>query len=178
MNRNASAALIVFLFVGCTTEPTPKSSSTPAAAAQDSNAKKQFDPQVRTLENGESSHIVVQHVLVAFQGRLPGKNIRRSKAEAAALANEILAKARAGENFEDLVTEFTDDSPPGIYRMANFEQESYMSAPRPEDRVYPRDGMVPAFGDVGFPLQIGEIGMSEYDPAKSPFGWHIIKRLE
>jgi parvulin-like peptidyl-prolyl isomerase len=38
--------------------------------------------------------------------------------------------------------------------------------------------MVPAFGDVGFALPPGQIGMAEYDPVKSPYGWHIIKRLE
>ena len=35
-----------------------------------------------------------------------------------------------------------------------------------------------AFGDIGFPLQVGEINMSTYDPKKSPFGWHVIKRVE
>jgi len=42
----------------------------------------------------------------------------------------------------------------------------------------PREGMVPAFGDVGFGLEVGAIGMSEYDPKSSPFGWHVIRRLE
>jgi parvulin-like peptidyl-prolyl isomerase len=43
---------------------------------------------------------------------------------------------------------------------------------------YPRGRMVPAFGNAGFPLQVGEIGMASYDSAKSPFGWHIVKRLK
>jgi parvulin-like peptidyl-prolyl isomerase len=38
--------------------------------------------------------------------------------------------------------------------------------------------MVPAFGEVGFALAPGEIGMAPYDARKSPYGWHIIKRLE
>jgi parvulin-like peptidyl-prolyl isomerase len=45
-------------------------------------------------------------------------------------------------------------------------------------KVFPRDKMVGAFGDVGFPLQVGEIGLAEYDPQKSKYGWHIIKRIE
>jgi hypothetical protein len=36
---------------------------------------------------------------------------------------------------------------------------------------------VPAFGDVGFSLDVDGIGVAEYDEASSPFGWHIIKRL-
>jgi parvulin-like peptidyl-prolyl cis-trans isomerase-like protein len=42
---------------------------------------------------------------------------------------------------------------------------------------HPRAAMVPAFGDVGFALEVGEVGMAEYDDAASPFGWHIIKRI-
>ena len=38
--------------------------------------------------------------------------------------------------------------------------------------------MVQRFGDVGFGLEVGETGMAEYDPRTSPFGWHIIKRIE
>jgi len=42
----------------------------------------------------------------------------------------------------------------------------------------PRDEMAPAFGDVGFALKVGEVGMAPYDKTKSPFGIHIIKRLQ
>jgi parvulin-like peptidyl-prolyl isomerase len=38
--------------------------------------------------------------------------------------------------------------------------------------------MVAAFGDVGFQLEVGEVGMAVYDPVKSKYGWHIIKRLK
>jgi parvulin-like peptidyl-prolyl isomerase len=37
--------------------------------------------------------------------------------------------------------------------------------------------MAPAFGDIGFALAPGEIGMASFDPRTSPFGWHIIKRI-
>jgi parvulin-like peptidyl-prolyl isomerase len=48
----------------------------------------------------------------------------------------------------------------------------------PADGEYPREGMVPAFGNVGFALNVGEIGIADFDPQTSPFGWHIIKRLK
>jgi len=41
-----------------------------------------------------------------------------------------------------------------------------------------RDDMVPGFGEVGFSLAVGEVGLLEYDPVKSPFGYHIIKRVQ
>lgn len=43
---------------------------------------------------------------------------------------------------------------------------------------FPRAALVPAFGDVGFRLQCQEIGLAPHDEKNSPFGWHVIKRLE
>ena len=43
---------------------------------------------------------------------------------------------------------------------------------------YPREGMVKGFGDVGFSLPVGGIGMAKYDSETSKYGWHIIKRIE
>jgi parvulin-like peptidyl-prolyl isomerase len=37
--------------------------------------------------------------------------------------------------------------------------------------------MVKAFGDVSFKLQVNDIGLAEYDPEASKYGWHIIKRI-
>ncbi len=91
---------------------------------------------------------------------------------------KFLNAQKSGEDFGDLVKEFTDDQPPGIYQMANFGQPDFQASPNQDQLVYSRDGMVAAFGDVGFPLEVGEIGMAPYDPVKSPFGWHIIKRLK
>ena len=42
---------------------------------------------------------------------------------------------------------------------------------------HPRAAMVPAFGDVGFGLEVGEVGVAAFDEKASPFGWHVIKRL-
>lgn len=123
----------------------------------------------------EPDYITVQHILIGFQGSVPGKEIQRSKAEAAALANQVLAQARSGEkSFDVLVSEYTDDAYPGVYAMANFK----ISPATLPQGVYPRGGMVPAFGDVGFPLQVGEVGLAEYDPSKSKYGWHVIKRVK
>ena len=128
-------------------------------------------------DNGEPSHITVQHILIGFQGSLRGKNVTRSREEAQQLALELLGRARSGEDFATLVEQYSDDSPPGIYHMANFGQPSDTSTQDPSKDVNPRQGMVPAFGNTGFPLKVGEIGMSQHDPRTSPFGWHIVKRL-
>ena len=117
------------------------------------------------------AHITVQHVLIGFSGSVPGKNITRSKDEAKTLAYQILDRAKKGEDFDQLVTQYTDDSPPGIYKMSG------LGVPASPGE-FARDQMVPAFGNVGFTLQVGEIGIADYDPSASPFGYHVIKRVQ
>ncbi len=58
-----------------------------------------FEPKMVVLDNGESSYITVQHVLVAFRGTLPGKPVFRTEEEAEALANEIFERAEIGRGF-------------------------------------------------------------------------------
>lgn len=118
-----------------------------------------------------ADHIKLQHILIAFAGKVPGKNITRTEAEARQLAEEILERAKKGEDFDALVRTYTDDAHPGIYGLSN-------SGVEPAAGEFSRDRMVPAFGEVGFSLAPGEIGLAVYDARKSPYGWHIIKRLE
>lgn len=116
------------------------------------------------------AHIEVQHILIGFAGSVPGKGITRSQDEARTLAYEILGKARRGEDFDQLVVQHTDDSPPGIYKMSN-------TGVSPGEGEFQRERMVPAFGNVGFNLSPGNIDVADYDPSASPYGWHVIKRL-
>ncbi len=134
--------------------------------------------EVTILENGEPSHVAVQHILVAFYGSLPDRPIRRSKARAQELANELRNRAIAGKDFDELVKVNTDDEPPGIYQLANKGQPADMSSSDRSSWILPRTKMVSAFGDVSFSLNVGEIGIAEYDPATSPYGWHVIKRIK
>ena len=118
-------------------------------------------------------HIEVQHVLIGFQGSIPGKTVTRTKAEAEKLAQEVLDKARKGENMDALVQQYTDDQYPGVYDLANDG-----ITPDPAKGEYKRSGMVKGFSDAAFGLSVGNVGISNYDASNSPFGWHIIKRLK
>lgn len=146
---------------GATPAPETKKPEAPPAPETKKPDEKKVEPRF----------VTVQHILIGYRGSVRGKNITRTKEEAATLAADILKRAKAGEDFDKLVREYTDDSPPGIYKMSN------RGVPAPPGG-YSRDGMVAAFGDVGFPLEVGGIGMAVYDPRKSPYGWHIIKRVE
>jgi hypothetical protein len=162
--------LTLFLLTACSSAPTPAPDAAPQTAAGTSTAPAPASAPA-AAPAPEPEHIKLQHILIAFEGKVPGKNIMRSQAQARALATEILERARQGEDFDALVKQYTDDQHPGIYGLSN----RGVAAAQGE---YPRDRMVPAFGDVGFTLQPGDTGMAPYDPAKSPYGWHIIRRLE
>ena len=88
------------------------------------------------------------------------------------LAAEVFEKAKRGEDFEELVKQYTDDSFPGIYSMSNFDAE-----PNMDQGEVPRSKMIKEFGDVSFKLPVNGIGMAEFSPERSKYGWHIIKRL-
>lgn len=104
--------------------------------------------------------IEVQHCLIAFQNS--GTGATRSKEDAEVLAHQLFLQAIGGADFDKLVKDHTDDSHPGIYGMNGDTRKT----------------LVQAFGDVGWRLKVGEVGLAPFDAKKSPFGWHLIKRIK
>ena len=116
--------------------------------------------------------ISVDHILIGVRSPSFPQG-KRTVVEAKTLAYDLLAKLKAGGDWASAKREHSEDPPPGgPYAMANH-------GVRPASRnEYPRDGMVPAFGDVGFALKVGEIGIADFDATKSPFGFHLIQRVK
>ena len=131
-------------------------------------------PDPEALREGgtadQPARVVVQHVLISFDGAgVPG--VMRSKEEAAALAQRVLAQARAGHDFADLVRLYSDDrAGDGTYTMANWGVPT-------ESGELERRKMVRGFGALAFTLPVGQIGIVDYDVNTSPFGWHVMKRV-
>lgn len=112
--------------------------------------------------------VTVRHVLVSFDGA--GTGATRTKEAAEALAAEVYQRLKAGEDFATLKQQHSDDPGPPTYTMVSGQPQ--------EAGVYARSGMVPAFGDVGWRLDVDEIGVAPFDAKKSPYGWHVIQRVE
>jgi len=157
------AATLVLLSACGKKEPSPPPPSIgPASSA----------PRPEKAANGQPAIITVQHVLISFEGSERSEQ-KRTKAEAEKLAFEIINRAKNGEDFEKLMKEFSNDPGGGTYTLVNDGVSANQSAGE-----YDRHGMVPAFGDVGFRISVGEVGLADYDAKTSPFGLHIIKRIK
>lgn len=102
----------------------------------------------------EKPYVRAKHILVAFEEGATDEQ----KAEKKALAETILARAKAGEDFDALVKEYGED--PGM--------ES-----NPDGYYFTYGTMVEPFENTAFALKEGEIS----EPVETNFGYHIIQRL-
>jgi hypothetical protein len=118
-------------------------------------------PPAGDLPEDAPKKIGARHVLIQWMGAdHAGGTIVRTKDQALAVAQEVLQRARAGEDVGRLAVEFSDE--PGASQRGG-------SLGR-----FGRGQMVPAFENAAFRLKVGEIsGIVE-----SPFGYHIIQRTE
>jgi parvulin-like peptidyl-prolyl isomerase len=160
MRSQHLAFLCSLLLVCCGGEPTHGSDG--SAATDPVAAMKQAVALLNQRAEHGAESVKVQHVLIAFQGAPRIQGVTRSLAEAEKLAAEVLARALAGEDFQALMRAHSNDTGGGTYTMTKAS----------------RRDMVPAFGNVGWRLQVGEVGVAPHDGTTSPYGWHVIKRIE
>jgi len=106
----------------------------------------------------ETGAVRVQHVLIGWKGAPAARNATRTKEEADKIATEVLAKVRANGDMAALMKAHSED--PGSKDNAKVYD------------VSPDAPMVEPFKKLSLRLKENEAGL-----VKSPFGWHVIKRL-
>ena len=104
--------------------PTQKAIVTECRVIRGEPGVKREDMERPPLDlGGQPERVRIQHVLISFAGT--GTTATRTKEEAEALAKDILERAKAGEDFNALVEQYTDDpsgktsTPRGTYSMLN-----------------------------------------------------------
>lgn len=105
--------------------------------------------------------IAARHILVMHEGSLRKPDeITRPRARALEMARACLAKIRAGQKFEAVALECSDDAE---------------TAQNGGDLgVFRRDKYVKQLSDVAFALEVGQVS----DVIETPFGFHIVQRTE
>jgi peptidyl-prolyl cis-trans isomerase D len=108
----------------------------------------------------------VKHILIgwkdlgdAYGGHLDSRAAARTKADAEAKVREILAKLKAGTDFDAEMKADSED--PGSAKNGHIYE------------VTPDASLVIEFRQIGMRLHPGEIGVVQSD-----FGFHIVKRID
>jgi hypothetical protein len=108
----------------------------------------------------------VKHILIgwgdladAYGGRMDERAAKRSKPDAEAQVEALLAELKGGADFDQLMHQHSEDS--GL-------------ASNPDGyEVEPGAALVLEFRQLGLRLDVGEVGVVE-----SSFGFHVMKRVE
>lgn len=107
----------------------------------------------------EKRLVYVQYVLIGWKGAWTGaRGATRSKAEADALAKDVLAKMRAGAEMPPLMKQYSED--------LNSKDDGHVY------EVSPGAALIQPFKNLALRLQVGEAGI-----VRSPYGFHVIKRI-
>ncbi len=125
---------------------------------KEDDIKARYEKNVPTYntEKRTVKHVLVMTIDEATQKELEGDKLKEKEN----LANDILSKAKAGEDFEALVKQYSED--PG-------------SKDKGGQYSFAKNEMVPEFENFAFKegIKEGEIGM-----VKSSYGYHIIKFIK
>lgn len=121
----------------------------------DSDLEKYFNENKSTFE---SEIRKAKHILIATKNTTTNLDkTPEEREEAKKLANEILERAKSGEDFDALMNKYSED--PGL-------------AKSPDGYVFGSGEMVPEFEEA-----TDSVGFSEIAFCESEYGFHIIKRL-
>ncbi|NQV16749.1 peptidylprolyl isomerase [bacterium] len=114
------------------------------------------DEYLRETYEQTGTELNARHILLQFEGT-PRSEATRTRIDALALMGQIKSRLSAGESFEDLATEFTDD-PSGKDSGGDLGWFGWGK-------------MVGPFQETAFLLEPGEIS----DIVETSFGFHVIK---
>lgn len=124
----------------------------------DEDAKKYYEEYPARFEKPES--VRASHILFSTRNQATGTELSaEKKQEKRKLAEDILKRARNGEDFAKLAQEYSED---------------LGSKDRGGEYTFPRGQMVPEFESAAFSLKPDQIS----DIVTTQFGYHIIKLSE
>ncbi len=128
------------------------------ASATDEEAKKFYDENPGKFEKPEM--VRAAHVLIGTKDQTTGTDLSdEQKAAKKKVAEDVLKRAKAGEDFAKLAKEYSED--PG-------------SKDKGGEYTFPRGQMMPEFESAAFSLGTNQVS----DIVTTSYGYHIIKTYE
>jgi peptidyl-prolyl cis-trans isomerase C len=129
-----------------------------AIKVSDDEVKKFYEDHPADFEEPEK--VRASHILISTRDPITNAELAKEKKEAKhKLAEDLLKRARAGEDFAKLAREFSED--PG-------------SKAKGGEYTFARGAMVPEFEAAAFALKTNQVS----DIVATQFGYHIIKLFE
>ena len=167
LGRRGSAALAIAalaIIAGCGSKQAPE----PFDPA-DQEASEESAPALQSSDILEreplANKVEVRHILIgwsdlksAYRGTMDPRAESRSREDADAFTKALYDRIKAGESFEDLMEEHSEDRGSAQSRVPI--------------EVTPDAQLVLDFRRLSLRLQVGEVGI-----VLSSYGWHIIKRI-
>jgi peptidyl-prolyl cis-trans isomerase NIMA-interacting 1 len=154
------SAFLIFLCLStaCSDQPAATGSATAEKRSASPPPAATSAPAAASSAAGPVEEVAAQHILIMWKGVKNSKGVTRSKADAKKLAEEVRDKARKGDDFSALVSQYSEDSvtKDGLGSVGKFK----------------RSEMVKEFSDAAFALAVGGVS----DPVETGFGYHVIKR--
>ena len=117
----------------------------------DKDVEEYYKNNPKEFEKPET--VKARHILIGFKGDMT----EDQKKELRKKAEDVLKKAKGGDDFAQLASEYSDD--PGSKTKGG------------ELGYFPKGNMVPEFENAAFNLKPGEIS----NVIETPYGYHIIK---
>jgi hypothetical protein len=154
--RPAIAFALMLALASCHSAPPPVRAARPSPVVSQ-------DILVRPVRTSQAD---VLHVLIgwkdlgeAYRGHMTARVRARTQGQAEALARSVLEKARAGESFQKLMKDDSDD---------------LASASTGSGYTVRADGTFePEFQALALRLDVGEVGV-----CRSAYGFHVVKRVK
>ena len=140
------------------------SSAPPPASTSPETSAASSTPPVASAAPATDPHpkkITARHILIQWMGcTSAAPSVVRTRDQARVVAQDVLRRVKAGEDFPRLVVDFSDEPNAGA-RGGSLGR-------------FGHGAMVKEFEEAAFALKPGEVS----DVVESPFGFHIIQRME
>lgn len=142
---------------------------------------KRAPPAREPVASGLPDRVTYEQILVVFEGSYVREGrvkveTRRTREEARALAKSLLERAQAGVDFEALKQEWSDDRDHSGIALGPYT--TVKDGLRRDPTEIPLSNLGRPMAEVVYRLEVGDVGLVEYDERSSSDGWLVVKRVK